>query len=167
MFVVIAVIVFIRLVPLASAQPIPRELWGRWIVSRDLPTHSISCWGYEEARKLLGTDLEYSAEVFRWKNVVTKNPSAVTTIITAQQFHDEYSGQGAGSSDVTFKEIGINAAQAKRIAIQHPDAHITTASTEVPGDDVLMKDQNTIIFSVCSVFFEAKRAPSPPSNPTH
>ena len=161
------VIGLICLVPAASAQPIPRELWGRWIVRRDLPTHMISCWGDEEARKLLGTEIEYSGELFRWKEIVTKNPTAVTTIITARHFHDEYSGQGAGSSDVTFKEIGINAGQAKRITIRHPDAHVSGATVEVPGDDVFVKDQNTIIFSVCSVFFEARRATNPRGNPTH
>jgi hypothetical protein len=161
------VIGLICLVPSMPAQPIPKELWGRWIVRRDLPTHMISCWGDGEARKLLGTEIEYSGELFRWKDIVTKNPTAVTTIITALQFHNEYSGQGAGSSDVTFKEIGINAGQAKRITIRHPNAHVSGATVEVPGDDVLVKDQSTIFFSVCSVFFEAKRATNPPSNPAH
>lgn len=146
----------------AFAQPIPREIWGKWVVRRDLPTHMISCWGDEDARKLVGTEIEYSAELFRWKDVVTKNPIAVTTVITAQQFHDAYSGKGAGSSDVTFAEIGINAGQAKEIRIRHRAAHISDATTEIPGDDVLVRDQDTIIFSVCSVFFEAKRATNPP-----
>ncbi len=90
------------------------EIWGKWVVRRDLPTHMISCWGDEDARKLVGTEIEYSAELFRWKDVVTKNPIAVTTVITAQQFHDAYSGKGAGSSDVTFAEIGINCRASKR-----------------------------------------------------
>jgi hypothetical protein len=150
-----------------QAQPIPKELWGKWIVRRDLPTHMISCWGDQEARRLIGTEIEYSAELFRWKGVVTKNPAAITTTVTAQRFHDEYSGQGAGSSDVTFKEVGISAGQARRITIRHPDAHVTDATVEIPGDDVLIKDQNTIIFSVCSIFFEATRETTPQGNHTH
>jgi len=122
----------------------------------------ISCWGDEQARKLLGTEIEYSSELFRWKDVATKNPIAVARVITARQFHDENSGQGAGSSDVTFKQIGIHTGQAKRVTIRHPEANISASTDEIPGDDVLVKDQNTIIFSVCGVFFEAKRTSRSP-----
>ena len=147
----------ICLVPAVLAQSIPEELKGTWVVRRELPTGMISCWGDEQAGKLLGTEIEYSAKLFRGKDLATKDPIAVASLITARQFHDEYSGQGAGSSDVTLKQVGINTGQARRVTIRHADANVSGSTSEIPGDDVLLKDQNTIIFSVCGVFFEAKR----------
>src|SRR5260221_8142208 len=85
----------ICLVPVVLAQSIPKDIWGTWVVRRELPTNMISWWGDEQARKLLGTEIEYSSELFRWKDVATKNPIAVARVITARQFHDENSGQGA------------------------------------------------------------------------
>ena len=41
----------------------------------------------------------------------------------------------------------------------HEPANITGATIEIPGDDVLIKDKNTIIFSVCNVYYEARRRP--------
>jgi hypothetical protein len=156
------VIGLICLVPSVSAQSVPSELRGTWVVRRELPTNMISCWGEEDVRKLLGTEIEYSAELFRWKKIAIKNPIAVASVITARQFHDEYSGQGSGSSDVTFKQVGIDAGQARRITIRHPAAAVTGSTIEIPGDDVLVKNENTIIFSVCNVFFEAKRVRGSP-----
>jgi len=123
-----------------------------------LPTTTISCWGEREAQKIMGTEIEYSAEVFRWKDVITRNPIVIPTIIGAEQFHDQNSGRGTNSSQVTFKQLGIKAAEAKRIVIQHSVGRVAEATTEIPGDDVLVKDHNTIIFSMCNLFFEAKRA---------
>src|SRR5208283_3324441 len=106
----------------APAQTIPKELWGKWVVRREVPTTTISCWGDEEAKKLIGTEVEYSAEFFRWQDVVTKNPTAEVTIISAEQYHDENSGWGANSSQVTFKQLGIKAKEATQVRIPHPAA---------------------------------------------
>lgn len=138
-------------------KAIPQELWGTWIVRRDIPTRTISCWDEAQAKKLIGTEIEYSAEVFRWRDAVTKNPTAKVITVTAKQFHDENSGGGANDSQVDFKQLGIRADSVTEIEIDHPDANITGATIEIPGDDVLLKDNNTIIFSVCSVYFEADR----------
>jgi hypothetical protein len=57
-----------------------------------------------------------------------------------------------------------------QISIEHPPASITGGTVEIPGDVALVKDQNTIIFSACNVYFEAKRVgiQSPPKkNPDH
>jgi hypothetical protein len=43
------------------------------------------------------------------------------------------------------------------VSIEHPPAEITRATTEIPGDLLLLKNRNTIVFSVCNVYFEAKR----------
>jgi hypothetical protein len=100
------------------AQNIPSTIWGKWIVQRELPTRTVSCWGEEDAKKIIGTQIEYSDKVFRWKGI---------------------------------------AKQATEISIHHEPANITGATIEIPGDSVLVKDANTIIFSVCNTYFEAKR----------
>jgi hypothetical protein len=143
----------------AMAQTIPSELWGSWVVGHELPTSTISCWGEAEARTILGTEIEYSAVSFRWKDKITRNPTADVSVVTAKQFHDENSGQGANSSQVSFDQLGIQAATAKRVTINHPGAtsELPGEPLEIPGDIVLLKDLNTIVFSVCNVYFEAKR----------
>jgi hypothetical protein len=138
-------------------QTIPQQLWGRWVVTREIPTSTISCWGSAEAKTLLGTEIEYTKETFRWKNAVTEHPVTETKIVSTQQFHDDNSGQGSNSSDVTFRQLGIKAKQATQISIHHSPASVAAGTTEIPGDEVLWKDSHTLIFSVCNVYFEAKR----------
>jgi hypothetical protein len=142
---------------IAPAQTIPKSLWGKWIVQRELPTTTISCWGDKEAKALLGTELEYSPEFFRWNKIITENPTAEVETITAAQFHDENSGRGANSSQITLQQLGITKDSVVQIVIRHPAASITGGTVEIPGDGVLVKDENTLVFSVCNVYFEAKR----------
>jgi hypothetical protein len=156
---VFLIVVFLVLLAPTSAQTIPKELWGKWVVRRELPATTISCWGEKEAQKLLGTEIEYSAGFFRWSKVVTKDPTAEMKTITAQQFHDENSGKGVTSSQVTFQQLGIKADSALQVVIRHPGIENTGATEpgEIPGDNFLVKDKSTIIFSVCNVYFEAER----------
>ena len=35
----------------ASAQDVPKEIWGKWTIRRIVPTRTISCWGDPEAKK--------------------------------------------------------------------------------------------------------------------
>ena len=142
---------------LPPAQPVPKDIWGHWVVTRQLAATTISCWGEAEAKKLIGTELVYSAQSFRWKNIRTKNPTATTRTLTARRFHDENSGGGSNSSQVTFAQLGVKTDHVLEIKISHPDASITGATSEIPGDTVLSRDKNTIIFSVCNIYFEAKR----------
>jgi hypothetical protein len=128
----------------------PKRILGTWTVTRIIPTTTISCWDEAQARALLHTEIEYSPEGFRWKNIVTKRPVAKTTVVTAQQFHDEHSGGGRNSSQITFAELGIKANEVTEIAIQHPPANITGGTVEIPGDAVLVKDANTLIFAARS-----------------
>jgi hypothetical protein len=160
----ILVSIFLVLLQANSAKSIPKELWGTWVVRREVPTTMISCWGEKEAKRLIGTEVEYSAQLFRWNKLRIMNPKAEKRTITSKQFHDENSGQGANSSEVTFRQLDIHADQATRVVIQHPPASIARATGEIPGDSVLIKDNNTIVFSVCGVFFEAERSVTPPPN---
>jgi hypothetical protein len=147
-----------------SAQTIPKELWGTWVVRREVPTTTISCWGEKEAKTLIGTKIEYSATLFRWNKIARKKPNAETTTITADQFHDQNSGRGSTGSQVNLQQLGIKTDKVTQVMVSHPDANITGATNEIPGDSVLIKDKNTIIFSVCQVYFEAKRSASTPPN---
>lgn len=138
-------------------QTIPEDIWGKWIIRREIPT-TISCWGEADAKKLLGTEIEYSTELFRWKDVVTSRPEVETRMISAEKFQADNSGGSVNSSQITFSQLGIHATQAKQISIHHPPATISSATVEIPGDEVLVKNKDTIIFAVCNVYFEAKRA---------
>jgi len=142
---------------IASAQTVPKEVWGKWMVRREVPTTTISCWGETEARKIIGTKLEYSEKIFRWSSIITNDPVAESKIVTAQQFHDENSGGSVNSSQVDFQQLGIKQARTTEIKIHHTDAHVSATTNEIPGDDILVKDTNTIVFSICGIFFEAKR----------
>jgi hypothetical protein len=157
-------VMFLGLIRPTAAQTIPKELWGNWVVRREVSTQAVACWGEEKAKALIGTEIEYSAAIFRWDTVVKKNPIAKIKTITAQQFHAENSGRGAKSSQVTFGQLGIKADKVTQVEVQHPAANITGATGEIPGDTVLIKDKKTIIFSVCSVYFEAERSVVPPRN---
>lgn len=144
-------------------QTIPEDIWGKWVVGREIPTTAISCWSEAEAKKLIGTEIEYSRDVFRWKNVVTNHPVAETRMISAEEFHNENSGKGSNSSRVTFNQLGIQAKQVMQVSIQHAPAEITGGTIEIPGDEVLVENKNTIIVAACNVYFEAKRVPTKPS----
>jgi hypothetical protein len=144
---------------IASAQTVTKEVWGKWVVRREVPTTTISCWGEPDARKIIGTEIEYSQRIFRWNSIITYDPVAESKIITAQQFHDENSGGSVNSSQVDFQQLGIKQARTTEIKIHHADGHVSATTNEIPGDDVLVKDAKTIVFSICNIFFEAKRTP--------
>ena len=77
-------------------------------------------------------------------------------MVSAEQFHDEYSGTGSNSSQITFRQLGITAKQVLLISIHHHSANITGETNEIPGDEVLVKNKDTIIFAACNAYFEAK-----------
>jgi hypothetical protein len=139
------------------AQTIPSTIWGKWRIKRELPTRTISCWGEADAKKIIGTQIEYSDRLFRWNGFVTNNPTAEAKMVSADQFSNENSSPSSNGSQVSFQQLGIVAKQATEISIQHEPAKITGATVEIPGDSVLVKDSSTIIFSVCNLYFEAKR----------
>jgi hypothetical protein len=151
---IVALFAWLAAVP---TETIPRQIWGKWVVTRQAPTTTIACWGDAEAKALLGTEIEYSGQAFRWKDVVTNQPVAQAKVVTAEQFMSDHSGQGANSSQVTFRQLGIQKEKALQISIHHAPANITGVTVEIPGDEVLVKDTDTIVFAVCNVYFEAKR----------
>jgi hypothetical protein len=148
----------------AVAPQIPSKVWGKWIVRRDLPASTISCWGESEVKKLIGTEIEYTADTFRWEKTTVARPIVKIEVVSAEQFSKENSGGGANDSQVDFRQLGITANQATQITLIHEPAEITGATTEIPGDRILIKGPNTIVFSVCNVYFEARRQRASPGN---
>jgi len=152
--VVLVFALFFSLIDSMVAQNIPTTIIGKWRVRRILPADTVSCWGEKEARGLLGTEIEYTADSFRWKADSIQHPTVHVTVVTADEFQKEYSGSG---SFVDFRRLGIPNSKATKVQIVHPPASITQGSIEVPGDNLLIKNRKTIVFSVCNVYFEAKR----------
>ena len=152
-------IFFVNAIACVTAQEIPAQLRGKWIVSRVLPTSTICCWGEKESKALIGTEIEYTKDSFQWKNTITNHPTVENIVISAEQFHNENSGGGANDSQVSFRQLGIKAPRITQITLGHEPANITGGTIEIPGDRVLIKNGNKIIFSVCNVYFEARRRP--------
>lgn len=153
-------LIFTTFVVSAPAQEIPTLLRGTWRITRVLPTSTISCWSSRDARTLLGTTIEYTQTSLRWKDRVVSNPVVRVSTVSAEKFHDDNSGGGANDSQVTFKQLGIEARTAIQIVLTHTDIKPIRGVLDLPGDTVLIKDRNTIVFSVCNLYFEAKRGSS-------
>ena len=86
----INVCVFAVLIASSAAKDIPVELRGKWKVTREIPTKTISCWGSKEAKQLIGTEIEYSADSLRWKDRVARDPKVAVSSITAKQYNQNY-----------------------------------------------------------------------------
>jgi len=139
----------------SSAQPLPPQLAGSWKIMRVLPTSNTACWSAEQAQPLVGSTLSYSATAMRWRGGEVPLQGIVQRVVTGAQFRKENSGSG-GTAD--FSQLGIRSEQVVEVDMQHDDADITGATTEVPGDSVLLAGPSRIIVSACGVFFEARRA---------
>ncbi|HVN94776.1 MAG TPA: hypothetical protein VMT38_13840 [Terracidiphilus sp.] len=148
---------FLALAVSVTAQDIPQQLHGKWLIKRIVPTTTISCWSFKEAQRIVGTEIDYSANRLRWKDRVASDPLVEVSELSAVEFQQEYSGGGANDSQVNFGQLGIRSHSVTRIKLTHPDIKPIWGSYEIPGEEVLVKDKNTIIFSVCNVYFEARR----------
>ncbi len=140
-----------------SAESAAKDLFGKRRITKTLPAQTISCWGDRQARRLIGSDIEYIPGAIRWKQVKVNYSKVTSRVVTAKQYHDESSGQGTLRSQVTFQQLGIKSPEVVLISFEHEPATVTDATAEIPGDEVLIKDRSTIVFGVCNVYFEAKR----------
>lgn len=109
---------------------------------------------------MIGTEIDYTSETLRWQDLTVSHPAVGISEIAAGQFHDEYSGGGAADSQVDFKQLGIKTATVRRIVLKHEALRDMGGEYVVPGDEVLIKNASTIIFSACNVYFEAHRKPA-------
>ena len=137
---------------------IPQELLGKWIVRKVVSTDTIGCLDSKQAQTLVGVEIEYRADSFRWKTTNVPSSGSSTNMIGAQEFAQGNSGSG---SHVDFTQLGIAASAVKQITINHPDVKIAeltqNGSAAVPGESVLVEGPNTIILAICNTYFEARR----------
>ena len=137
-----------------SAEPLPGRLQGTWRITRVLPTTNNACWGKTQAEPLVGSTLTYRDSSLRWRGGAVPLEDITTRTVTDTDFRKENSG---GESPASFAQLGIHAHAVLEVDLQHEDADITGATTEVPGDSVLLAGPNRIVVSACGVYFEATR----------
>jgi Lysozyme inhibitor LprI len=137
---------------------IPQELVGKWIIRRVLPTDTIACLDSKKAQILVGTEIEYRTDSFRWKTTTVRSSGSSTNMLGAQEFAQGNSGSG---SHVDFSQLGIAASAVKQITVNHPAVKIAELSQNgseiMPGESVLVEGPNTVIVDVCNTYFEARR----------
>ena len=137
---------------------IPQALLGKWIIRKVVATDTVGCLDGKQAQALVGTEIEYRADSFRWKTTKVQSSGSSTNLIGAQEFAQGNSGSG---SHVDFTQLGIAASADEQITINHPDVKIPelsqSGSAAVPGESVLVEGQNTIIFDICKTYCEARR----------
>lgn len=140
-----------------SAEPLPGRLQGTWHISRVLPTTNSACWGKEQAQALLGSTLTYREDSLHWRGGSVPLEDITTRKISASEFSKE---NGGGDNPASFSQLGIHSPSVVEVDLQHEDMDITGATTEVPGDSVLLAGPNRIVVSACGVYFEATRTTS-------
>jgi hypothetical protein len=142
----------------AIAEPLPASLRGTWRIVRILPTTNAGCWTAQQAQPLVGTTLTYRQDAMRWRGGEVPLNDIDTRTITAAEFRKENTGPQQPAS---FTQLGIRAHAVLEVDMQHEDAAILPASTEVPGDSVMIVSPGRVIVSACGVYFEATRLSSP------
>ena len=134
----------------AHAQAMPVSITGSWRIVKILPTHNTPCWDPDRAKTLLGSTLKYRQGAMTWQGGEVEIPEALSRELSKRKFQDEYK--------VDLAELGIHTEPVTEIDLQHEDADITGATTEVPGDTIVLAGPNRIVVSACGVFYEAVRA---------
>ncbi len=137
-----------------TAESMPSRLQGSWRITRVLPTTNNACWGKQQAEPLLGSTLTYRDDSLRWRGGSVPLDEIITRTVTDDLFKKENSGS---DNPASFAQLGIHEHTVTEVDLQHEDADITGATTEVPGDSVLLAGPNRIVVSACGVYFEATR----------
>ncbi|WP_431222090.1 hypothetical protein ACQ86O_17010 [Serratia sp. L9] len=141
-----------------APAPIPSELLGNWSITQIIPTQTVGCWDEKQAQQLIGNNISYKAGSFTWNNQTLRNLGVTSSTVEAQEFVEDNSGE---NSYVDFPVLGISTPSVQRVIIQHQEVSvpgITDQGSEgIPGDNVLVKDPDTLILSQCGVWFEAQR----------
>jgi hypothetical protein len=133
----------------SHAQAMPASIAGKWRIVKILPTKNPQCWDEERAKTLIGTTLAYYSKLMVWQGGPEPVTEALSRTLSRRKFQDEYK--------VDLPELGINAVSVEEIDLQHEDADVTGASTEVPGDTILLAGPGKIVVSACGVFYSAVR----------
>jgi len=145
------------------AETLPSQLQGSWRIAKLIPTTNQGCWDQARAQFLVGTTLTYSQKTMRWQGGDIPLTGIISRIINDNDLKSEFDGD---PKPADFSQLQIKDPLVQEINLQHEDADITGASTEVPGDSVLLAGPNRLIGSACGVYFEAQRIPAP-RRPAH
>jgi hypothetical protein len=137
------------------AQAIPASLSGKWRIVKILSTKNQQCWDQDRAKTLVGATLTYQQHTIVWQGGAYAVSEALSRTLSRRSFQDEY--------NVPLAELGIAAAEVEEIDLQHEDADITGATTEIPGDTILLAGPGRIVVSACGVFYSAVRAAGKPA----
>lgn len=140
-----------------SAEQLPGRLGGTWRITRVLPTTNNACWSQGQIAPLLRSTLTYRDDSLRWRGGAVPLEDITTRTVTDEVFQKE---NGGAATPASFAQLGIHAHAVTEVDLQHEDADITGATTEVPGDSVLLAGPNRIVVSACGVYFEATRTGS-------
>ena len=133
----------------AHAQAMPGAIAGHWRIVRILPTKNSACWDPSKAHSLVGTTLHYEPQRLTWHGGPFPISQALTRTLSPRSFQDEYK--------IDPSDLGLRSPNVQEIDLQHEDADITGATTEVPGDTILVAGPGRIVVSACGVFYSAVR----------
>ena len=136
-----------------AQDPIPGQVRGSWKIVRMLPTKNEGCW--DGAKSLVGTTLTYRTNLMRWQGGEVPLTGVVTRTVTADDFQQET--EQSWGTPLKLSELKIMSPKVTEVDLQHEDADVTGATTEIPGDSVMLVGRNTIVVSACGTFFEATR----------
>ncbi|SFS02675.1 hypothetical protein SAMN05421771_0701 [Granulicella pectinivorans] len=138
---------------LSAQESMPSQMMGSWKIVRTLPTKTPGCW--DGAKDLVGSTLTYSPRAMRWRGGSVPLTGVVTRSLTNETFQQE--SESAFGAPLTLADLRIMSPKVMEVDLQHEDADVTGATTEVPGDSVLLVGRNTIVVSACGTYFEATR----------
>ncbi len=143
-------------------ERLPPQVAGTWKITRVLPARSAAaCWTEKQAMPLVGSTLEYSQRTMRWQGGAVPLHGVTTRAVSSTDLAEEAPGAD-GRAALTLADLGIQAKGVTEVNLQHEDMDITGATTEVPGDSVLVAGAGRIVVSACGVYLEARRlAPRP------
>ena len=131
----------------------PAQMIGTWKIVRTMPTKNPGCWN--GAKDLVGSTLTYRPREMRWRGGIVHLSGVATRTQTTETFQQE--NQTTFGTPLTLADLNIMGSQVMEVDLQHEDADVTGATTEVPGDSVLLVGRNTIVVSACGTYFEATR----------
>lgn len=135
-------------------ERLPQQVAGTWRITRILPVRPTACWTEAKAQPLLGSTLRYGQTEMRWQGGTVALSGITTRRVSSEEFAKENSGAEAA---LTLEQLGIRPRTVLEVDMQHEDMDITGATTEVPGDAVMVAGPGRIVVSACGVYLEARR----------
>lgn len=132
----------------SSSTEEKKDYYGEWSVAKVLAYGSVGTYSKEDAEKLMGKTLNFSADEAK---IFTDKPSDTATIIKKPSYKkDTISGSDfLANFRMSFDKLGISADLVTEIAISDPDGGVYM---------LLIKDSDTMILAVGGTYFELVRA---------